>query len=417
MSRNIASIAGRDFEFDEAWYLKAYPDIAKAVQEGTLPSGLTHYIRCGRDEGRLASAFDPAWYARSYPIAVQEVGSTESRALQQHYQNVGRFRGYRPSPNASRAKNAANIASAFGGLWIDNSNADDLVTGKYEIGQIDRNDVSLLKSYVKDGYIKLSGAIPPVLVDRAEEALENAFSGKMDNLKFECHSISRTRCSWASGVKQRPAKALDIHWWSEDIRNIILCDAAVHFLNLIFERPPLVSQTLGFYRGSGQPLHQDSAYVPFTLPLQFAASWIALEDVVAGAGELEYLVGSHKALPEYTYPDGYKSTSESARFGTPASVVSESVVSHERQIVAEGQRRAMKRESFIAKRGDVLFWHADLAHGGSPILLNRSRKSLVTHYCPREVAPLYFENVPATIRAHGVSGYYSSGLYYQNTGG
>jgi phytanoyl-CoA hydroxylase len=415
MSISSGEIAERDFKFDEAWYLQAYPDIAKAVRDGIVPSGLIHYMKFGRTEGRLPCQFDPKWYAKVYPVAAQEAGSTDARTLQQHYLSVGRFRGYRPSASSERPKDAAKIASAFGGLWIDNANALDLIAGKYEIGQIDRRDASLLTSYVKDGYVKLSAAVPPIIVDRAEEALENAYSGKMENLLFECHALSPGHCPWAVGVKDKPAKALDLHWWSEEIRNIIFCDAAAHFLQLIFERPPLVSQTLTFYRGSAQPLHQDSAYVAYTLPMQFTASWIALEDVAAGAGELEYLVGSHKGLPEYVYPGGYKSTSESTRFGAEETAVSESVRTHERQIPLEGQRRALRRETFLAKRGDVLFWHADLAHGGSPISLNRSRKSVVTHYCPREVAPLYFENVAApTICKHGMNAYYSSGVYHNN---
>lgn len=415
MIGDAANIASDETEFDEEWYLRAYPDIAKAVHDGILSSGFEHYKKYGRMEGRLAAPFDPKWYATAYPFAVGEVGCTDVRALQRHYQRVGRFRGYRPSSKASRPKNAANMSSEFGGLWIDNANAVDLVAGKYEIGQIGSGDVSVLSAYIKDGYFKLSDMISPVLLDRAEEALDNAYSGKIDGLLFECHTISRSHCSWASGVKEKRAKALDMHWWSEDIRNLVLCDAAKHFLDLIFERPALVSQTLGFYRGSGQPLHQDSAYVAYTLPLQFTASWIALEDVVPGAGELEYLVGSHKLLPEYTYPGGFKSTSESGRFGTEANAVSEAVGKHEEQIVTEGQRRALKREPFIAKRGDILFWHADLAHGGSPISLDRSRKSVVTHYCPREIAPLYFENVSSTIRKHKLSGYYTSGIYRETT--
>ena len=413
METSAAQISARDWGFDEDWYLGAYPDIAKAVRDKAIASGFAHYIACGRDEGRLPSAFDVTWYAKTYPLALAEVGSTDARALQQHYIDVGRFRGYRPSPVAGRNKNAATIPSSFGGLWVDHSNAEDLINGKYEIGQIDRQDASILKSYVKDGYVRLSGAVPPVLIDRAEEALENAFSGKLDNLLFECHSISRAQTSWAPGVRENPAKALDIHWWSTDIRNVIFCPAATHFMNLILERPAMASQTLGFYRGSGQPLHQDSAYVAYTLPLQFTASWIALEDVVAGAGELEYLVGSHRALPEFRYPGGYKSTSDALRFGADKSAVSEEVQRHEKRIPTEGRRRGLKRESFIAKRGDMLFWHADLAHGGSPIVMNRSRKSVVTHYCPKEVAPLYFENVPAVIRKHGTSSYYTSGLYHE----
>lgn len=416
MSSNAAQIHKPDVPFDEAWYLSAYPDVAKAVRDRVFQSGYGHYIECGRMEGRLPCAFDEKWYAKSYPVAVADAGGADERALRSHYLNIGRFRGYRPSAQAVRPKNAAGISSPFGGLWLDHLNAEDLIAGKYEIGRISKAEASLLRSYVRDGYVVLSGEIPSVIVDRAEEALENAFAGKIGELQFECHNISKTHCRWAPGVKDNPAKALDIHWWSEEIRNIIFCEPAKRALQLIFERAALASQTLGFYRGSGQPLHQDSAYVAYTLPLQFAASWIALEDVAAGAGELEYLVGSHRKLPEYTYPGGYKSTSESVRYGVERAAVSRAVASHEHRILTEGRRRQLKRETFIAKRGDVLLWHADLAHGGSPISLVRSRKSIVTHYCPREVAPLYFENVPALVRKHDASSYYSSGLYTEPGG-
>ena len=42
-----------DAAFDEATYLRAFPDIAEAVRRGVLASGLAHYRQSGRAEGRL----------------------------------------------------------------------------------------------------------------------------------------------------------------------------------------------------------------------------------------------------------------------------------------------------------------------------------------------------------------------------
>jgi hypothetical protein len=42
-----------NFDFDEEWYLREYPDVAHAVREGRGPSGRSHYISHGRSEGRL----------------------------------------------------------------------------------------------------------------------------------------------------------------------------------------------------------------------------------------------------------------------------------------------------------------------------------------------------------------------------
>ena len=38
--------------FDESEYLRCYPDVRRAVERGTMPSGAFHYERFGRKEGR-----------------------------------------------------------------------------------------------------------------------------------------------------------------------------------------------------------------------------------------------------------------------------------------------------------------------------------------------------------------------------
>ena len=43
-------------EFDEAWYVNAYSDVAAAIERGIFSSGLDHYRKFGRSEGRFSSA-------------------------------------------------------------------------------------------------------------------------------------------------------------------------------------------------------------------------------------------------------------------------------------------------------------------------------------------------------------------------
>jgi hypothetical protein len=42
-----------DPDFDEAAYLRSFPDVAAAVQRGMLASGLSHYLFLGKAERRL----------------------------------------------------------------------------------------------------------------------------------------------------------------------------------------------------------------------------------------------------------------------------------------------------------------------------------------------------------------------------
>ncbi|MHB1166211.1 MAG: glycosyltransferase [Candidatus Nanopelagicales bacterium] len=51
--------------FDERQYLRLYPDVASAVEQGALPSGLHHFIYHGHSEGRLGPGFRP--FARRAP--------------------------------------------------------------------------------------------------------------------------------------------------------------------------------------------------------------------------------------------------------------------------------------------------------------------------------------------------------------
>jgi SAM-dependent methyltransferase len=44
------------FDWDEAWYLRRYPDIAEAVAQGRLVVPLLHYLEFGGKEGRFPSA-------------------------------------------------------------------------------------------------------------------------------------------------------------------------------------------------------------------------------------------------------------------------------------------------------------------------------------------------------------------------
>ena len=43
-------------EFDEAWYLRAYPDVARAVAAGVYASARAHYLHRGVEEGRSTGA-------------------------------------------------------------------------------------------------------------------------------------------------------------------------------------------------------------------------------------------------------------------------------------------------------------------------------------------------------------------------
>jgi len=171
----------------------------------------------------------------------------------------------------------------------------------------------------------------------------------------------------------------------------MFADPISEFLGLIFESKAFASQTLGFLRGSAQEGHQDSAYVPYTIPRQFAATWTALEDVTIGAGELFYYPGSHR-FEDFIYSERYKSVHEAQRI-TGDQSIREQVERHVRSLVERAEQHGIPKAPFAARKGDVLVWHADLVHGGNPVSRATTRKSIVTHYCPKHLSPLFSEHL------------------------
>ncbi len=376
--------------FDPEAYCQQYPDIARAVAEGKLRDPWEHYDRRGRTEGRALCIFDQAFYLRAYPGVAEAIAGGLAETPLQHYVLYGRARGYLPNPKAVRPSNAAAPASPFGGLWIDEADAADRIKGRLETGQITERQASLLEFFLNNGYVILPSAIEAPMIEAARADLDRAYSGGYESLRFNAHAVASEPITWRPGVEAGPAKALDVHHFSPAVRRLMFASPIAEFLGLIFDGRTMASQTLGFLRGSAQGSHQDSAYVVYTLPRQFAASWVALEDVTIGAGELFYYPGSHH-LPDFLYSGRYKSVSEARRMGVDRGEVDAQERRHAQSLDGLAERFGLSKQVFAAKQGDVLIWHADLIHGGHEVSREITRKSIVTHYCPKQLAPLFCE--------------------------
>jgi hypothetical protein len=285
----------------------------------------------------------------------------------------------------------------------------DVIDGRLNLGRITEPEYKLLKKWVTDGYVILPNAVPEQLLAPAAEDLDRAFSGEIPQLRFDIHGVGRV-VPWQASAQSSPSKALDIHWYSKAVRNLQFAPPIREFLHLIFERRALASQTLGFWRGSQQNAHQDSAYVSYSLPMQFAASWVALEDVREGAGELFYHPGSHR-ISEYLFHRRFKGISEAKRLGFSDTNTEGQVLDHITRITKQVTGLGMPEERFLPKRGDALIWAADLAHGGSKICKSQTRKSIVTHYCPSDCAPSFFENGRAANLLEHDGEWYTSSYY------
>jgi ectoine hydroxylase-related dioxygenase (phytanoyl-CoA dioxygenase family) len=179
-------------------------------------------------------------------------------------------------------------------------------------------------------------------------------------------------------------KVLDTFAFAPSALKLMFAPKIVEFLRAIFDDSILAHQGLHFEVGSTQAIHQDTSYVVVDKPLNLAASWIALEDIQEGTGELVYYPGSHR-FPHQLY--------QGDKHWNPTRDGNEAHARHLAWLHEEAKARGIAQTSFLPKKGDALIWHADLAHGGGQITREgATRRSLVTHYCPLSNTPHYFQH-------------------------
>jgi phytanoyl-CoA hydroxylase len=281
----------------------------------------------------------------------------------------------------------ANIGSPFSPLWIDAEDASQQALSKLEQGRISEDEYHLVSFFIANGYCIIEKAIDTELIDGYLAEVETMFSTRPDLWVSEGPDIKRLG---EAQVDRALTKVLDTYMVSRRALRMAFAPKLERILKIIFGEAPAVHQGLHFQVGSTQAIHQDTAYVVVKPALALAAAWIALEDVKPGGGELIYYRGSHR-FGDFIYPG------EQRHWNTDAH--GHDIHNHH---LAWLQREAVEKgaplEYFWPKKGTLLIWHADLAHGGAPIVTDRyTRKSIVFHYCPVSARPAYLDNPDAAM--------------------
>ncbi|HQT68606.1 MAG TPA: phytanoyl-CoA dioxygenase family protein [Acetobacteraceae bacterium] len=395
--------------FDEEFYLGAYPDVRAAIEAGIFASGYAHFQLHGRAEGRPgAPPFDAAWYQSAYPWAVRDVEIGRARDFWQHYHKMGRHRGYLPNRSAKRP-----ATSRSHGLWTDRADAADVIAGRLSLGTLNESDAAMLMHWLEFGFLLLPQVIPETLLDTASAELDLAFQGGIADLLFDCGAVAPGNIAWSPALAAKPAKALDLHYFSEPLRELMFAPGIVYFLNLLFERKPLVCQSLAMERGTSEALHQDTAFVAFSQALRFVGARVALEDSAQGASELIYYPGSHR-LADFLFDGAYKSMHEAMRMRRDDSDGPSLTAQAEQHVHIQtdrAEKAGIMQRSLIARRGDVVLMHADLLYGDRVADNQARNRTIISHYCPSDIAPCSFESGRAAIHRHHDAGYFSSVVY------
>jgi hypothetical protein len=267
------------------------------------------------------------------------------------------------------------------GLWVDRDDFLVEAIRRREKGRLSLSQFYHCVEFAVKGYTILEGAVRHELVDRINADIDAIWARGDTGARIETYQDGGTlrMVPARPEFKGGPNKLLDLYVFSAAAREAVFSPVLGGFLTALFDEPATAFQSLSFLIGSEQPIHKDTAFVPVDPPLKLAASWMALQDVSPGTGELEYFVGSHRDS-HYLFGKETKC----------AHSYEHEIGNYLQSLQDDARVHGHEKGSFLARKGDVLVWHADLAHGGAKIRdPAATRKSLVTHYCPRSAKPVY----------------------------
>ena len=266
--------------------------------------------------------------------------------------------------------------SRFGGLWVDRRDAHETLASLQSQGLVTEVEAVGLAHYIDHGYVVFPQAVSGDLVDEYLDLFERMW----DDAPYTVWArTGGSLLPLSRELYDKVTKVSGVHCYFDRAGELIFPPPVLRFLTQIYDRPPVVFQTMTLRWGSEEPLHIDTGPLSLTEPMSLAGSWLALEDVQESSGEFEYVPGSH-LVPEMLHHGATK-----AHYGDMSEYAR--ILASTREQCAE---RGLKTERFLARKGDVLIWHADLMHGGAVIEdSTRTRKSLVAHFMPLGVMPTF----------------------------
>lgn len=291
-------------------------------------------------------------------------------------------------------------------VWTDAPDAVARIEQLLASGQINESEARQLMQFREEGYFILPAAIDARLIDSLRIDLLLLPADK------EKYLVRVPRPSRKQIITVHPntsvlppySRLLDIYVNNQAARDMILSSPLTRMLSLIYGEAPLVFQSLLFTWGTQHELHTDNGFIVADPPCAIVASWIALEDVVEGAGELAFYPGTHKD-PLFLF-DKDKIAWQKERDGVD---IKREYVRH---LEAQAARHEANKQTFLGKKGDVIIWHANLLHYGTTrIKQEHTRYSLLTHYCPASGTPNYFNFFQDSYRKPWKEGFYSSRRY------
>lgn len=239
---------------------------------------------------------------------------------------------------------------------------------------IDNSRLSLVQN---DFFLNLPSLYKEPLLgwsDNGFAIIPKIFKNETDKINNEIDLLlEKKSIRWENGNKIMFA----IHK-SAYISSIGLNKQLKGILEMLLGKKIELFQSINFFTGSQQRTHSDFVHMSTFPKGNLIAVWIALEDICEENGPLHYYPGSHK-LPCILNND-YQND------GTKLMIGNKTYDKYEDEVEKILKKSKLKKQKFIANKGDILIWHSNLLHGGEEVINAKlTRKSMVLHYYAHDV--------------------------------
>jgi len=244
--------------------------------------------------------------------------------------------------------------------WLDNFINEKDIINHPDFVQLPQAIEHQILSWHKNGFLVWNN----FLDDETIETINNDIDGLLNKKVVDFNYTGK--------------KVFNAYKQSYTIRKVIKEKRLLDLFGFILDKKIIPFQSINFLKGSEQHAHSDSIHMT-TFPKGYMiAAWFALEDITIEQGPLSYYPGSH--LLPYITNDDYKNSSNEVMLDGDANK------KYEVKAASVIMENNLQKEVFLAKKGDVFIWHANLIHGGEA-QLNKAltRKSMVVHYFAEDV--------------------------------
>jgi hypothetical protein len=224
--------------------------------------------------------------------------------------------------------------------------------------QLDKKTQNSLSSWSKNGYVILESFFQKEEIDLINQEIEKLINAKK--------------------IRWNDNRIMFAFKKSKILQSVATFPKLNNCIELLMGKKMDLFQSINFYQSSQQRTHSDSIHMTTFPNGNMIAVWVALQDIKETEGPLHYYPESHK-LP-YIMNKDFDNRSSKYKLGNKSYKDYEDKIE---QIIKDNP--SLKKEIFLAKKGDVLIWHANLLHGAEAKKdINSNRKSMVFHYYSKD---------------------------------